>query len=636
VFTNVAGDLSFSALDVTNDAGSGISIAGTGVFTGSAGFRITAASGSVNTTGGSGLAGSNATLNLTLGTLNAIADANGISLGSNATGTVSIAGGSISGMTVAGVNVSGGNTNLTYGGSIVSATGRPVMVNGASGGTINLTGSVSGTANGVQVSGNVNTTTTNFSGGLTLATTSNTGFDSNGGGTVSVTGSGNTIITTTATALNVVSSTIGAAGLNFRSISAGTAVSGPLNGIVLDTAGALGGLTVTGNGVVSTGGTIQKTTGPGIRANATKNLSLSWMDVKNGTDDGINGTAVDGLVLSNCNVTGNGDSGTDEGVQLVNSTGAINVSNSTFSGNAHNNFWLQNTGTALSAFNATGSTFSNTSVTFGNDGLLLETFGAASIGASAITTCSFTGNKATGLQLAMNGGTLTMLDVSASTFTNNNIHTDFSKSGTASINFKLRNSNLQGANSHAVNVNSTAGAGTGGTLGGRLEGNTIGNALIVNSGSALGNGIRVNINGNTASAVLVDNNIIRQTPLGRGVEAIGRNGTGGLDVTITNNDVNPQDTSGFPLAAIFVQSNAATVANTVRADVRANTVPAGVASGELLPTYIAYVRTGTSTAQLVDTPPASPNATAQLTSTNTGSASASATVTLIPGPINVP
>ena len=155
------------------------------------------------------------------------------------------------------------------------------------------------------------------------------------------------------------------------------------------------------------------------------------------------------------------------------------------------------------------------------------------------------------------------------------------------------------------------------------------------AGTAIGNGIRVNINGDADADVLIDGNTIRQCPNGRGIEVIGRNGTGGLDVTATNNDVNPQDVSGFPLAAIFVQSNCATTCNTVRSDVGGNTVPAG-ATFDLLPTFIAVVETGTSTSQVVDSPPANATCTDQLTSTNTGSASASAGCALITGPINTP
>ena len=76
--------------------------------------------------------------------------------------------------------------------------------------------------------------------------------------------------------------------------------------------------------------------------------------------------------------------------------------------------------------------------------------------------------------------------------------------------------------------------------------------------------MRVNINGQAAASVLINGNTLRQCPNGRGIEVIGRNGTGGLDVTVTGNDVNPQDTSY--LAAILVQSNCLTTCNTVRSE----------------------------------------------------------------------
>jgi hypothetical protein len=185
-------------------------------------------------------------------------------------------------------------------------------------------------------------------------------------------------------------------------------------------------------------------------------------------------------------------------------------------------------------------------------------------------------------------------------------------------------------------MNIFAATGSTGTFTGTVQGNTIGNSAVASSGSEIGNGIRVNINGNADSTVKLDTNNIRQTPNGRGIEIIGRNGTGGLDVTVTSNDVNPQDTSGFPLAAILVQSNCLTVCNTVRSDVRSNTVPSGTNVTDLLTTYLELVESSSSTLQLVDTAPASADCTAQLTSTNTGSASATSGCALIAGPINTP
>jgi hypothetical protein len=226
--------------------------------------------------------------------------------------------------------------------------------------------------------------------------------------------------------------------------------------------------------------------------------------------------------------------------------------------------------------------------------------------------------------------------ITGNTIQNNQLAIDVSKAQTSNLAFSIQNNlAVTGHNSHAINLFTAAGAGTTGSFRGRLQNNTIGNAGVPGSGSAIGNGIRVNINGDADADVLVDGNTIRQCPNGRGIEVIGRNGTGGLDVTVTNNDVNPQDVSGFPLAAIFVQSNCATTCNTVRSDVRGNTVPAGAAS-DLLPTFIAVVETGASTSQLVDSPPANATCTDQLTGTNTGSAGASAGCALIAGPINTP
>lgn len=72
------------------------------------------------------------------------------------------------------------------------------------------------------------------------------------------------------------------------------------------------------------------------------------------------------------------------------------------------------------------------------------------------------------------------------------------------------------------------------------------------------------------------------------------------------------------------------------ADIRGSTVPAGVAA-DLLPTFLALDKPGAvSVCQLVDSPPGSADATAQLTSTNTGRASAAAGCALIAGPITIP
>ncbi len=160
--------------------------------------------------------------------------------------------------------------------------------------------SLSGTT-GTAINGAVNVGTLILA-DIAISNTTTAGLSLTGGGTVSATGT-NSIVTTTATALTVANTTIAASGLTFRSISS----NGASSGIVLNTTGSSGGLTVTGNGSAGTGGTIASSTGPGISLTSTKSPSFSWMTVQNGASDGISGTTVAGLALSNSMVSGNGN-----------------------------------------------------------------------------------------------------------------------------------------------------------------------------------------------------------------------------------------------------------------------------------------------------------------------------------------
>jgi len=402
---------------------------------------------------------------------------------------------------------------------------------------------------------------------------------------------------------------------------------------------------VTGTGSAASGGTIQNTTGPGIALTSASAVNLDRMLIQTSADDGINANQVSGFTLQNSSVVNNGDSTSDEGIELVNPAGAIVLTNVTATGNSHNNLRIDdanNTG-GNSTLAISGGSYSSNGATNGNHGGLIEIRGTAFLGTSTISSATFNNNKSIGLQV-ITGDTATISDltISANTFqdtgTGNSqeISMDIAKGGTSNLTVKvLNNTGITGHNSHGMNFFTAAGAGTTGTFNARISGNTIGNSAVAGSGSLIGNCIRVNINGDADASILIDGNVLRQCPNGRGIEVIGRNGTGGADVTITNNDVNPQDTSGFPLCAILAQSNTVTVANTVRSDIRNNVVPAG-GTFDLLATYICIVETSTSVSELVDTAPASATCTAQLTSTNTGSASASPGCALIPGPISTP
>jgi hypothetical protein len=252
-----------------------------------------------------------------------------------------------------------------------------------------------------------------------------------------------------------------------------------------------------------------------------------------------------------------------------------------------------------------------------------------------------------------------LFTVQDSTFTNNTIHIDMNQQNdtdpVGSQTFRVLNNTLTGAHSHAINVLSAAGS-FGGALTGTISGNTIGDAAVDGSGSAIGTGIRINVNGASVSTMLLNGNVIREAPIGRGIEVIGRNGTGSLDVTITNNDVNhvnltyAMPEAAFPLGAIFVSATKGGATGIpgfdVDADVRGNTVPTAggslPAASEVTSTYLSLVEgVGTQAGaflELVDNPagPGGQTATQQLQSTNTGDSGANAEVSLIPGPINTP
>jgi hypothetical protein len=216
----------------------------------------------------------------------------------------------------------------------------------------------------------------------------------------------------------------------------------------------------------------------------------------------------------------------------------------------------------------------------------------------------------------------------------------------------LNNSMLNANPLHAINVFSSS-TSTAGSITGTISGNTIGNAAVANSG-ARGNGIRVLIQGRTTAVLRIDGNQLRQiwdpSSGARGMDLQFLGPTAGgqpitqSDITITGNSVDTMaPASSFPLAALFLGADDQGSPARVRANITGNTVGNSVGGGSFdYPTFdgngahLIFIEVGgAAEGQLVDTPPLSADATAQLTSTNTGSVFAQG-ITLIPGPINTP
>ncbi|MCA1552966.1 MAG: hypothetical protein LC737_01165, partial [Chloroflexi bacterium] len=392
-----------NATTIQNAAGNGVAlnsgntlngftagIATSNAITGTNFGTLTVADVIVSTTG-QALNLTNGTLSATFSSVTSSGGTNNLLLATGGTtlaGTLTINAGALSGATSDAFVVSGtgtSTTNITYNGTINNTTAHPVNIANKTGGTVAFGGTVSGTSNGILLNSNTNATIA-FSGGLNLSTGANIAFSATGGGTVNATQNNTSIVnmltTTTGIALNVSSTTIGASGLTFRSISS----NGAASGIVLITTGTSGGLTVTGNGgsctlatPTCTGGIIQNSTGPGISLSSTKNVSLTRMKIQSSGGDGVggpntsafdaqrgtrgdtvNGLTFDNGIIADTNTSGS-VSGTvaDNGIDLENASGSIIVSNSVIDQAPHNGIYIDQNSTSLTAFNVTNTTISN-------------------------------------------------------------------------------------------------------------------------------------------------------------------------------------------------------------------------------------------------------------------------------------
>ncbi len=528
-----------------------------------------------------------------------------------------------------GVNLIGGDENLQFTNPVTSAvvtantasgTAPIIKVTGGSDAGIDLLGTTGHTIEGVSVDttagsgigisddgNNVGTVTMSD---IVVKTASGAGLNFTHGGALTVTGTSNSIASTTGTALDVAGTTIGSSGLTFHDISS----NGAVNGIVLNTTGSSGGLTVTGDGGGSSnhsGGQILGSSGAGLSLNSTSNVSLGYMDINSGAADGIHGDNVTNFTLNHANVLNNGTtSATAEGLLLgddfgntVGVTGAVSITNSSISGSGLNNVHIRDISGTISSLTVTGDTFNNLGTTYGANSFLFE--GA---GNSVLTSATFTGNTiannnpAHGLTVqAHDTSTVGTFTVSNNTFTNNGVQADFDQDGSANLTFKFTNNGtvatpMTGAILQAVNVFSSSNS-TGGTIVGTIEGNHIGTST-AHSASTEGGGISALIQGETQATLLIDSNVIQGYDAdhrGIDVESRGYDPAGGStppghvtsDVTITNNTVTPgTSTSGFPSAAIFVgadnQSGSDATAPILQADIHGNTVPSSTVDGDFL------------------------------------------------------
>ena len=358
------------------------------------------------------------TLAVTLAQLSSSSGVSNVKLAGVA-GTLTANTGALSGATTRAVEISGSTATITLGSTIAnSGTGISVANNTA--GTVTFSGAsktlspLAGPA--VTLSNNTGATVAFTNGGLAITTTAGAGFAATGGGTVTVSGTGNTISSGLFTALEVTNTTIGAAGLTFQSISAGTGAAGPASGIILNNTGSSGGLTVTGatpapgtctlTTPTCSGGTIQNTTGAGIFLTLTRDVSLSHVLVKDTGSHGIEGGAVVNFTLQSSVVDGAGNADNEDGIRFAfvgvsNLSGTAAIRDSFVNGAQENGLYIRNdSGTLLLTVDNTD--FSNSVL---EDGILLETFGTATLTA-LVEDGAFSGLESDGIKANANAGTL--------------------------------------------------------------------------------------------------------------------------------------------------------------------------------------------------------------------------------------
>ncbi|MFN0148412.1 MAG: beta strand repeat-containing protein, partial [Dehalococcoidia bacterium] len=357
---------------------------------------------------------------------------------------------------------------------------------------------------------------------------------------------------TTGTALNVNASTIGASGLTFQSIS----VNGGTNGILLNTTGSFGGLTVTGTGTTAgSGGTIQNTTSRGASFISATNISLANMvftnagttdldannaglstgdnlatnaaihlqtvttttltnlQISGGAEQGINGNTVSNFTLSNSSITNAGNEPDEDGIHFFNMSGTSAITNTTIT-----------------------STVPTPNTTGGDDHLNLQmqsgTLNLTISGGSATNA-----NKGSGYLFGIRGTTDATI-----TFSSANASNNFSGGIVADAfdNAKMRLS-VTNSTSSGSNDQLSVSAGDNSQVSLDASGNTLTSAstsdfvVLFLLGSAFDNGFVFN-------ARITNNTITTGNQITADAIFVFNAGGGQMNVAITNNTVNYQGT----------------------------------------------------------------------------------------------
>ena len=428
----------------------------------------------------------------------------------------------------AGISINTAKFDAIAGGSFNTVNGGTIVV-GASGNPVGGAGVLF-----TNVSGDYAIGSLTVFGGTSGATIGGSGLFTGSAGMRITSGAGS-ISAPSGVGLSVTNATIGAANLNFTSISAANGA----NGIALTNNGASGRLVVSGTGAAGSGGTIQNTTSHGIALSSTQGPSLSFVNVNATGANGIDASNTSGLTLTSCQITNAGNGDNEHGMRLLNVSGTVAVSGSTFSNAAEDLINVDNNNTNMTLTVGSSSQFTHGAVigAFTGNGIVMTARGTTGFNVN-VSNSTFTNVKLAAVQVGGDGtasGTSTV-NVTSNQFTVNitgrACYVNVQARNTSNVTLGVVNNTLQGTGAGTINI----GADESTVVQATVTGNNISNSVA--------HGILAANDDNSRLRLLVDGNVL--TNIGSdGIEIanFGGVGTSELDAVVTNNTVNGHNTN---------------------------------------------------------------------------------------------
>ena len=279
----------------------------------------------------------------------------------------------------------------------------------------------------------------------------------------------------------------------------------------------------------------------------TQDVYLGGMTITSNDGSGIRGTSVNGFVLDTVSITGNGNqTSPDEfGVELINLSGttagglhATEIRNSTISNSHEVEVQITNSTGTLADFRIVNSTLSSNGAT-GVHGNLLNFLATGTANMTlTVSGSTFTGNTVAGALTGnaifadASGGSINV-DVGTSTFTNNNVGVGVSAATSGTATFDIHDNTITGTRANGIHIFTNANAT--GQVTGKIQDNIVGTQGVAGSGSALGRGIQVALEGAGTATLLIDDNTVQSVAQFEGISVNDSVVATTTNLTVTDN-----------------------------------------------------------------------------------------------------